>query len=76
LQAFFHGGILSNHASVPVNSSTLEVLDLKTMSPYLMQVRNNANLSVLRYGHQLVTWKGKILAVGGQQDTSDGASTW
>jgi hypothetical protein len=74
LQAFFNGGIYSNDATIPVNSSTFEALDLQTMSPYVIQVKNNAGLSVLRYRHQLVTWRVKILAVGGQQDDSNGAS--
>lgn len=38
LQAFFNGGILSNDASTPVNGSAFEVLDLRTMSPLVVQV--------------------------------------
>lgn len=38
-QAFFHGGLYSNDATTPVNGSYLEVMDLRTMSPYLIQVR-------------------------------------
>jgi hypothetical protein len=39
LQVFFNGGILSNDASTPVNGSAFEVLDLRTLSPYVIQVR-------------------------------------
>lgn len=38
LQAFFNGGILSNDATTPVNGSAFEVLDLRTMSPLVIQV--------------------------------------
>jgi hypothetical protein len=38
LQVFFNGGILSNDASTPVNGSAFEVLDLRTLSPYVVQV--------------------------------------
>lgn len=48
LQVFFNGGILSNDASTPVNGSALEVLDLRTLSPYVVQVR----------------WAGKLLQPG------------
>lgn len=39
-----------------------------------LQVEDNANLTSSRYRHQLVTWRDKILAVGGQHDDSYGAS--
>eukprot|EP00883_Tetradesmus_obliquus_P003960 jgi/Sobl393_1/14275/SZX72377.1 len=73
-KVFFNGGILSNDATTPVNGSAFEVLDLRTLSPYIMQVEDNANLTSSRYRHQLVTWGDKILAVGGQRDDSYGAS--
>lgn len=37
-QAFFHGGLYSNDATTPVNGSHMEVMDLRTLSPYLIQV--------------------------------------
>jgi hypothetical protein len=37
-------------------------------------VEDNANLTSSRYRHQLVPWKDKILAVGGQRDNENGAS--
>eukprot|EP00878_Enallax_costatus_P007068 GHUV01007407.1.p1 GENE.GHUV01007407.1~~GHUV01007407.1.p1 ORF type:complete len:480 (+),score=85.04 GHUV01007407.1:927-2366(+) len=73
--AFFSGGIYSNAATIPVHGSALEVLDLRTMSPLVIQVQDQ-NSSVLsqRYRHQLLVWKDKLLAVGGQRDDSNGAS--
>ncbi|WIA16706.1 hypothetical protein OEZ85_013362 [Tetradesmus obliquus] len=73
-KAFFSGGIYSNDATVPVNSTALEMLDLKTLRPYVIETKNNASLFVARYRHQLVTWKGQILAIGGQWDDAFGAS--
>eukprot|EP00878_Enallax_costatus_P025166 GHUV01026895.1.p1 GENE.GHUV01026895.1~~GHUV01026895.1.p1 ORF type:complete len:195 (+),score=33.29 GHUV01026895.1:122-706(+) len=74
-KAFFHGGILSNEATIPVNSSGFEVLDLKTMAPMIVQIddKNNSVLSS-RYRHQLAAWKNTILAVGGQIDDDFGVS--
>lgn len=42
MQAFFHGGLYSNDATTPVNGSHIEVMDLKTMSPYSIQVTQAA----------------------------------
>eukprot|EP00878_Enallax_costatus_P014306 GHUV01014964.1.p1 GENE.GHUV01014964.1~~GHUV01014964.1.p1 ORF type:complete len:891 (+),score=167.30 GHUV01014964.1:456-3128(+) len=72
--AFFHGGILSNDPTTPVNNTAFEVLDLRTMAPYVMEVEENRTLATTRYRHHLVVWRGKILAVGGQQDDASGAS--
>jgi hypothetical protein len=38
VQAFFHGGLYANDATTPVNGSHMEVMDLRTMSPYVIQV--------------------------------------
>jgi hypothetical protein len=40
MQAFFHGGLYSNDATTPVNGSHIEVMDLRTMSPYSIQVKH------------------------------------
>ncbi len=41
-QVYFHGGLQANDASVPINGSVLEMVDLRDMSAYVMQVSKSS----------------------------------
>lgn len=73
-QVFFHGGLYANDAATPVQGSALEVLDLPSLAPVVVQVARNDSLASSRYRHHLAAWRGQLLAVGGQVDDADGAS--
>lgn len=74
-QVFYHGGIYSSDANTPVNGSALQVMDLRTMSPSIVQVEHSSTFNTSRYGQSIVSWSDKILLVGGEEDNTNGATT-
>lgn len=77
LQVFYQGGMQAN-APGPVNSSSLEVLDLQTLSPFVVASQHvsagNMSLVSTRYGHQLAPWQNKLLLIGGKYETQAGTA--
>eukprot|EP00877_Chromochloris_zofingiensis_P003872 jgi/Chrzof1/13486/UNPLg00573.t1 len=74
-KVFYHGGLDANDANKPTNGTTIEMIDLTIMTPYLLPLQPNHHLNASRYRHQLVSWRGKLVAVGGQADDQDGESS-
>eukprot|EP00877_Chromochloris_zofingiensis_P002085 jgi/Chrzof1/11878/Cz06g13090.t1 len=73
-QVFYHGGLDANDANKPTNGTTIEMIDLTTLTPYMLPVQPAYALNASRYRHQLVSWRSKLVAVGGQADDQNGES--
>jgi hypothetical protein len=76
LQVFYHGGTKANSPGA-VNSLNLEVLDLQSLSPLVVEAQCNPKDEVQissRFSHQLVTWDNRLLLFGGRQEDSAGVT--
>lgn len=74
---FYHGGTQANSPGA-VNSINLEVLDLQSLSPLVVDAQHSAAVSETlissRYSHQLATWKEKLLLFGGKHESAPGVA--
>jgi hypothetical protein len=69
LQVFYQGGTQANTPG-QVNSSSLEVFDLQSFSPLLVESSGMPDQRVSsRYGHLLATWRDGLLLLGGKHET-------
>jgi hypothetical protein len=74
---FYHGGTKANSPGA-VNSINLEVLDLQSLSPLLVDAQRSPDVSEplisSRYSHQLTTWKDRLLLFGGKHENAPGVA--
>lgn len=67
--AYFSGGLDANDPTYPLTGSELEVVDLDTLSPRVLQTAPDEALGTARYRQQMAFWRGdQLVMVGGQQD--------
>jgi hypothetical protein len=64
-QAYFHGGLDANSVTAPINGSTVEMVDLRDFSTYVLQMQSNETLEVSCAGGGLAGWCVHVCVAGG-----------
>jgi hypothetical protein len=76
-QVFCHGGTKANSPGA-VNSIKLEVLDLQSLSPLLVDAQHSPDVPEVEisrlFSHQMVTWDNRLLLFGGRREHSPGVT--